>query len=165
MLARACRCCRPRTPEMNVEYIQDLIKKPSADELNGGPPHQTQGRISTQSWRPPTRPKPDRRSVAALETTARTMQWRSLLRGTCSTRPQGCGPRLTRVGCRHPPGGQCPQRRTSRRSAMIDRSSRVSRKPLSAERMEVCSNRSRAFRKAAPALRGEIVCAPPTVPR
>jgi cyclic-di-GMP phosphodiesterase, flagellum assembly factor TipF len=64
----------PETPEMNVEYIQDLIKK-LADELNGGPPS------------PDPRPDFDTelapaneaeamigRSVAALENTARTMR-------------------------------------------------------------------------------------------
>lgn len=64
----------PEAPEVNVEYIQELIKK-LADELNGGPPPQD-GKDDLDSPLAPANEAEAMigRSVAALETTARTMR-------------------------------------------------------------------------------------------
>lgn len=64
----------PEAPEVNVEYIQDLIKK-LADELNGGPPPQD-GKDDLDSCLAPANEAEAMigRSVAALETAARTMR-------------------------------------------------------------------------------------------
>ena len=72
-------------PEMNVELIQDLIKK-LADELNGAPP----SRDTSAEPEPALAPANETeamigRSVAALETTARTM------RGGAADEPLGVG--------------------------------------------------------------------------
>jgi cyclic-di-GMP phosphodiesterase, flagellum assembly factor TipF len=66
----------PEMPEVNVEYIQELIKK-LADELNGEPSPEAAnpGREAATATAPGERADAMiGRSVAALETTARTMR-------------------------------------------------------------------------------------------
>lgn len=64
----------PETGEMNVEHIQELIKK-LADELNGSQPGAGSGTGLGQAQEPPSGAEAMiGRSVAALETTARTMR-------------------------------------------------------------------------------------------
>lgn len=75
----------PELPEMNVEHIQELIKK-LADELNGGPPSHDASSDSEQAIMPANETEAMiGRSVAALETTARTM------RGDSAGPPLGAG--------------------------------------------------------------------------
>ena len=82
----------PELPEMNVEHIQELIKK-LADELNGGPPSHDASADPEQAMMPANETEAMiGRSVAALETTARTM------RGDTAAPPLGAG-----LGAR-PPG-------------------------------------------------------------
>ena len=80
-------------PEMDVEHIQELIKK-LADELNGGPPtHNANAAVMPDD-------EADAmigRSVAALETTARTM------RGDSAGQPLAAG-----LGARAPGHGALP---------------------------------------------------------
>ena len=80
-------------PEMDVEHIQELIKK-LADELNGGPPtHDANAAVMPDN-------EADAmigRSVAALETTARTM------RGDSAGQPLAAG-----IGARAPGHGALP---------------------------------------------------------
>lgn len=80
-------------PEMDVEHIQELIKK-LADELNGGPPtHDANAAVMPDN-------EADAmigRSVAALETTARTM------RGDSTGQPLAAG-----TGARAPGHGALP---------------------------------------------------------
>jgi cyclic-di-GMP phosphodiesterase TipF (flagellum assembly factor) len=75
----------PELPEMNVEHIQELIKK-LADELNGGPPSHDASADPEQAMMPANETEAMiGRSVAALETTARTM------RGDTAAPPLGAG--------------------------------------------------------------------------
>ncbi len=75
-------------PEVNVELIQDLIKK-LADELNGGPPARD-GEAQPEAAPASTSAAEAMvgRSVAALETTARSM------RSATADAPQSAGARL-----------------------------------------------------------------------
>jgi cyclic-di-GMP phosphodiesterase, flagellum assembly factor TipF len=67
----------PELPELNVEHIQELIKK-LADELNGGPPSHEEGTGPDRAIMPANETEAMiGRSVAALETTARTMRGES----------------------------------------------------------------------------------------
>jgi len=75
----------PELPEMNVEHIQELIKK-LADELNGGPPSHDANASPEPAFMPANEAEAMiGRSVAALETTARTM------RGDSASQPLGAG--------------------------------------------------------------------------
>jgi cyclic-di-GMP phosphodiesterase, flagellum assembly factor TipF len=75
----------PELPEMNVEHIQELIKK-LADELNGGPPSHDANADPDPAIMPANEAEAMiGRSVAALETTARTM------RGDSASQPLGAG--------------------------------------------------------------------------
>jgi len=63
----------PEAPEMNVEHIQELIKK-LADELNGGPPPHHDADLETAIAPANEAEAMIGRSIAALETTVRTMR-------------------------------------------------------------------------------------------
>ena len=88
----------PEAPELNVEHIQELIKK-LADELNGGPPLHHDADLESAIAPANEAEAMIGRSVAALETTVRTM------RGDAASAPlaTGLGPGAAGLGTLPPP--------------------------------------------------------------
>jgi cyclic-di-GMP phosphodiesterase, flagellum assembly factor TipF len=88
----------PEAPEMNVEHIQELIKK-LADELNGGPPPHHDADLESAIAPASEAEAIIGRSVAALEKTVRTM------RGDAASAPlaTGLGPGAAGLGTLPPP--------------------------------------------------------------
>ena len=159
--AAATRGAARRSPEMNVEHIQDLIKK-LADELNGGPPARDG---ETQPEAAPALESAAEamigRSAAALETTARSMRGAT---GRCRPSVRVRGARRARRSPR--PGDRQRGRRPGRpRRRCSIPSSRASPRRLRRSASRCCWSRSTLSPKAARATtRSASGCAPRTAP-
>jgi cyclic-di-GMP phosphodiesterase TipF (flagellum assembly factor) len=124
----------PEAPELNVEHIQELIKK-LADELNGGPPPHHNADLESGIAPANEAEAMIGRSVAALETTVRTM------RGDTAGAPlaSGLGPGAAGLGTLPPPWIPPAAAHSGRSGAppMLDPQLARIAEAVAAERMEV----------------------------
>ncbi len=124
----------PESPEVNVEHIQELIKK-LADELNGGPPPHHDADLESATTPANEAEAMIGRSVAALETTVRTMRGDSVGAPLAS----GLGPGAAGLGTLPPPWIPPAAAHAGRAGAppMFDPQLARIAEAVAAERMEV----------------------------